>query len=70
MFSRLSLLFTTILFGLGVLIWVLAHQFQQRYLDETAQELNRPVAMYMAEQVPLFSNGHYDQAARAKQCNV
>ena len=63
LFSRLSILFTLILLVLGILVWVIAHQSQQRYFEETSQQLNRPIAMYIAEQLPLYVNGNYDKRA-------
>ena len=63
LFSRLSILFTLILLVLGTLVWVIAHQSQQRYFEETSQQLNRPIAMYIAEQLPLYVNGNYDKRA-------
>ena len=63
LFSRLSLLFTLILLVLGTLSWVIAQQSQQRYFEETSQHLNRPVAMYIADNVPLYVNGEYDRQA-------
>ena len=65
LFSRLSVLFTLILLILGTLVWSIAHLSQQRYFKETSQQLNRPVAMYIADQVPLFINGNYDKRALA-----
>ena len=52
-----------ILLALGSLSWVIAQQSQQRYFEETSQRLNRPIAMYIADKVPLFINGHYDKQA-------
>ncbi len=65
LFSRLSILFTVILLCLGLVTWVIAHQSQQQYFEEFTQELNRPVAMYMAQQVPLLVNGRLDSEALA-----
>ncbi len=63
LFSRLSILFTLILLCLGLVTWVIAHQSQQQYFEEFTQELNRPVAMYMAQQVPLLVDGRPDSEA-------
>ena len=63
LFSRLSILFTLILLVLGSLVWTIAHQSQQRYFEETSQHLNRPIAMYIAKQLPLYVNGKYDKRA-------
>ncbi len=66
LFSRLSILFTLILLCLGLVTWVIAHQSQQQYFEEFTQELNRPVAMYMAQQVPLLVNGRPDSEVLAE----
>lgn len=65
LYSRLSILFAAILIGLGAMIWLIAHQSQVRYFEETTQQLNRPVAMYIANQIPLFVNGNFDSKALA-----
>ncbi len=48
------------------MIWLIAHQSQLRYFEETTQQLNRPVAMYIADQIPLFINGNFDSEALAE----
>lgn len=63
LFSRLSILFTLILLCLGLVTWVIAHQSQQQYFEEFTQELNRPVAMYIAQQMPLLLDGRPDSEA-------
>lgn len=47
------------------MIWLIAHQSQLRYFEETTQQINRPVAMYIADQIPLFVNGNFDSKALA-----
>ncbi|NND93108.1 MAG: HAMP domain-containing histidine kinase [Granulosicoccus sp.] len=63
LFARLSLLFTGILICVGSMAWLIAHYSQQHYFDESNQQLSRPVAMYIATQVPLFVNGLPDSEA-------
>jgi len=63
LYSRISVLFTAILIGLGATIWYIAHQSQVRYFEEATQQLNKPVAMYIANQIPLFINGKFDDKA-------
>jgi signal transduction histidine kinase len=66
LFSRLSLVFTGILLCLGIVTLNIGHRSQQRYFEEFTQELNRPVAMYMANQTRLFVNGQPDTQALAE----
>ena len=63
LFSRLSLVFTGILLCLGIVALNIGHRSQQRYFEEFTQELNRPVAMYMANQTRLFVDGQPDKQA-------
>lgn len=63
LFVRLSVVFTVILLSLGLLTLAIANRNQQRYFEEFSQELNRPVAMYMATQTRLFVNGEPDRQA-------
>ena len=53
LFARLSLVFFCVLLILGLFsIWA-SHQLNQKYFLENHQQLNAPIAMYMAEQVDL-----------------
>ncbi len=60
LFVRLCLVFTVILLCLGLLTLAIANRNQQRYFEEFTQELNRPVAMYIATQKRLFVDGEPD----------
>lgn len=51
---------------MGGVIWLVAHQAQQRYFEEKTQELSRPIPMFIAQQVPLFSNGNFNREALAE----
>lgn len=66
LFSRLSVFFVLILIVMGGVIWLLAHEAQQRYFEEKTQALNRPITMFIAEQVPLFSNGNFNRKSLAE----
>ena len=66
LFSRLSLVFAGILLCLGLVALNIGHRSQQRYFEEFTQELNRPVAMYIANQARLFVNGQPDKQALAE----
>ncbi|MGQ7848296.1 sensor histidine kinase [Granulosicoccus sp. 3-233] len=63
LFVRLCLVFTAILLCLGLLTLAIANRNQQRYFEEFTQELNRPVAMYIATQKRLFVDGEPDHQA-------
>jgi len=63
LFARLCLVFAAILLGLGLMTLAIANRSQQRYFEEFTQELNRPVAMYMASQTRFFVNGLPDRQA-------
>lgn len=63
LFARLSLVFAVILLALGLMTLAIAYRSQQRYFEEFTQELNRPVAMYMADQTRLFVDGQPDSQA-------
>ena len=60
LFSRLSLLLTSILLVLALLVWIVSHYTQQQYSEEYTQTLNQPVAMYIANKLPWVVNGIYD----------
>ena len=63
LFARLSLVFALILLALGLMTLAIANRSQQRYFEEFTQELNRPAAMYMANQTRLFVDGQPDVQA-------
>ena len=66
LFSRLSLVFTGILLCLGIVALNIGHRSQQRYFEEFTQVLNRPIAMYIANQTHLFVDGRPDKQALAE----
>lgn len=57
LFARLSLAFTAILLVLGLSVMWVSHRSSQDYFLEFTQELNAPIAMYMAQNGD-FINGN------------
>lgn len=63
LFARLSLIFFLILLSLGLVTLWLSQRSSQNYFLEFTQKLNRPIAMYIAENTQLFKNGVPDPEA-------
>ena len=63
LFARLSAIFFLILLFLGLATLWLGHRSSQSYFLEFTQKLNRPIAMYIAENASLFNNGVPDPKA-------
>jgi signal transduction histidine kinase len=56
LFARLSLAFTGILLVLSLSVLWLSHKNSQDYFLEFTQQLNAPIAMYMAENIDFVDN--------------
>ncbi len=56
LFARLSLAFTGILLVLGLSVLWLSHRNSQDYFLEFTQQLNAPIAMYMAENIDFVDS--------------
>ena len=63
LFARLSLIFFLILLSLGLVTLWLSQRSSQSYFLEFTQKLNRPIAMYIAENTQLFKDGVPDPEA-------
>lgn len=63
LFARLSVIFFLILLSLGLVTLWLSHRSSHSYFLEYTQKLNRPIAMYIAENAQLFQEGAPDPQA-------
>jgi len=63
LFAKLSLVFLSILLILGFATLWLTHRSSQNYILEFTQKLNRPIAMYMAENINWVVDGKLDSSA-------
>ncbi|MFT6876121.1 MAG: two-component system OmpR family sensor kinase [Granulosicoccus sp.] len=66
LFSRLSLFFFIILLTLGLTTLWISHRSSQSYFLEFTQQLNSPIAMYMAENANLVRKNEPDLMALAR----
>lgn len=65
LFSRLSLFFLLVLLTLGLTTLWISHRSSQNYFLEFTQQLNSPIAMYMADNANLVRNNQPDLTALA-----
>lgn len=65
LFARLSVFFFLILLTLGLSTLWISHRSSQNYFLEFTQELNSPIAMYMAENANLIRDNQPDSVALA-----
>ena len=65
LFARLSVFFFLILLTLGLSTLWISHHSSQNYFLEFTQELNSPIAMYMAENANLIKGNQPDSEALA-----
>ncbi len=66
LFARLSLFFFLLLLTLGLATLWVSHRNSQNYFLEFTQELNEPLAMYMADTANLIQNNEPSPEALAK----
>lgn len=66
LFARLSIAFFLILLTLGLTTVTISHRKSQDYFLEFTQRLNSPIAMYMAENANLLTDGKPDPEALAR----
>lgn len=66
LFARLSLFFLLILLTLGLTTLWVSHRNSRDYFLEFTQQLNGPIAMYMADNADLIVNRQINTAAFAK----
>lgn len=66
LFARLSLFFLLTLLTLGLTTLWVSHRNSRDYFLEFTQQLNSPIAMYMAENADLIVNRQVDTEAFAK----
>ena len=66
LFARLSLFFLVILLTLGLTTLWVSHRNSRDYFLEFTQQLNSPIAMYMAENADLIEDRQINTQAFTK----
>lgn len=70
LYVRLSSVFLIILLLFGAFSLSIAHRSTRAYYLESTQQLNAPIAMYMAENTSLVSDGEVDTVALARLADL
>lgn len=63
LWARLALAFSGIFLAVGLAFLVLANWSNNRYYQEITQNLNKSLAMYIAQRAPLIQDGRVNDAA-------
>ena len=68
--ARLALAFVALFFILGLAFLSLANWSNNRYYQEITQNLNKSLAMYIAQRAPLIINGNINESAMNELGNL
>jgi signal transduction histidine kinase len=68
--ARLALAFVALFFILGLAFLSLANWSNNRYYQEITQNLNKSLAMYIAQRAPLISDGKINESAMSELGNL
>lgn len=61
--ARLALAFVALFFVLGMVFLLLANWSNNRYYQEVTQNMNKSLAMYIAQRAPMITGGHVNEQA-------
>lgn len=68
--ARLAFAFVALFFVLGLAFFLLANWGNNRYYEEVTQNMNKSLAMYIAQRAPLIQNGVVNQNAMTELGNL
>lgn len=68
--ARLAVAFVLLFFVLGAAFLLLTNWSNNRYYQEVTQNMNKSLAMYIAQRAPLIENGAVNQKAMTELANL